>query len=311
MLMLQASIATLMMNESLIPMSDFAAFILTHGRPDNVITYRTLRKQGYTGPIVVVIDNEDKQADKYRANFGEQVYMFDKKAVADTIDEGDNFNDRRAIIYARNACFDIAEELGYKYFIQLDDDYQGFRYKNTDNNELTSKKIKDLDLFFGNVLSYYLSTSALSISLFQGGDFIGGKDGAYASEIMIKRKAMNSFFCSTDRRFKFFGRINEDVNTYVTDGARGKLFYSIGIAAIQQKQTQSNSGGMTELYLDSGTYVKSFYSVMYSPSSVKVKIMQSKHGRLHHSVSWKNAVPCIVDERLRKVSPFANKAVVE
>ena len=39
---------------------DFAVFILTHGRPDNVITYNTLKKAGYTGDIYIVIDNEDK-----------------------------------------------------------------------------------------------------------------------------------------------------------------------------------------------------------------------------------------------------------
>jgi len=41
----------------------FAALILTHGRPDNVITERTLRRQGYTGRIVFVLDDEDKTAD--------------------------------------------------------------------------------------------------------------------------------------------------------------------------------------------------------------------------------------------------------
>lgn len=45
--------------------SDFVAFILTHGRADSVITDKTLRKCGYTGPIVYVIDNEDKAAADY------------------------------------------------------------------------------------------------------------------------------------------------------------------------------------------------------------------------------------------------------
>ena len=39
---------------------EFAAFILTHGRPDNVLTYDSLKKAGYTGRIVLIIDNEDK-----------------------------------------------------------------------------------------------------------------------------------------------------------------------------------------------------------------------------------------------------------
>ena len=44
----------------------FAAFILTHGRPDNVLTYDSLKKAGYTGRIVLIIDNEDKNKEKYQ-----------------------------------------------------------------------------------------------------------------------------------------------------------------------------------------------------------------------------------------------------
>ncbi|EFI4081186.1 TPA: hypothetical protein J5F60_004390 [Escherichia coli] len=39
---------------------DFCVFILTHGRPDKVLTYRTLRRAGYTGKIFIVVDDEDK-----------------------------------------------------------------------------------------------------------------------------------------------------------------------------------------------------------------------------------------------------------
>ena len=80
----------------------------------------------------------------------------------------------------------------------------------------------------------------------------------------------------------------------------GQLIFTIPTVSLKQKQTQSNAGGMSDLYLDSGTYVKSFYSVMYAPSCVKIKDMGPVHRRLHHSVKWKNAVPCIVGEELRK-----------
>ena len=85
---------------------DFAVFILTHGRPDNVKTFNTLKRFGYTGKIYIIIDNEDKRADEYYKNF-DNVVMFNKKDVALAFDEGDNFNDRRSIVYARNACFNI------------------------------------------------------------------------------------------------------------------------------------------------------------------------------------------------------------
>ena len=44
---------------------DFAVFILTHGRPDNVMPYKTLQKCNYTGKVYFMIDNEDQSADEY------------------------------------------------------------------------------------------------------------------------------------------------------------------------------------------------------------------------------------------------------
>lgn len=105
---------------------DFCAFILTHGRPDKVLTYRTLRRAGYTGKIFIVVDDEDKTRHQYMAEFGEQVLVFSKADIASRFDEADNFGDRRSIFYARNACFDLAKLVGCKYFIQLDDDYHEF-----------------------------------------------------------------------------------------------------------------------------------------------------------------------------------------
>ena len=272
-------------------MNDFAVFILTHGRADNVITFKTLKKCGYTGPIYLVIDNEDKMTNEYIKNFGEEnVKIFDKKKMADSIDEGNNFDNRKVIIHARNACFEIAKELGIKYFIQLDDDYYYFGYR----YDTGAKIIKNLDEVFRIVFDFYKNSNITSIALSQGGDHIGGFSG-----IKLKRKCMNSFFCSTDRPFQFIGSINEDVNTYTTLGSRGHVFFTFTNLQLDQKDTQSNKGGMTDQYHLSGTYVKSFHTVMMQPNSVKVSMMNSNHPRLHHSINWKETTPMIIDQKYK------------
>ena len=102
----------------------FVVFILSHGRPDSVHTLKTLKSLGYSGDWLIVIDNEDETAERYYQNFGrEKVVMFDKLAISKTFDTADTFEDRRTIVYARNACWDIAKERGYRYFLELDDDY--------------------------------------------------------------------------------------------------------------------------------------------------------------------------------------------
>jgi len=281
---------------------DFAAFILTHGRPNNVITYKKLKSAGYTGKIYIVIDNEDKTKKDYYKKFGDKVIMFDKKEVAKTFDEADNFNDRRSIVYARNVCFSIAKDLGLKYFIQLDDDYFEFNYRfDNDLNYVTSKYVKNLDAIFSIMVSFMKKNKQVSsIAMAQCGDFIGGANGELAKRKHLKRKAMNTFVCSVDKPFKFLGRINEDVTTYTHSASVGLLFFTIPHLAINQKDTQSNKGGMTDIYLNNGTYIKSFYSVMFSPSSVKVSLMGETRKRLHHRVSWNNAVPKILNEQYKK-----------
>lgn len=272
--------------------NNFAVFVLTHGRPDNVKTVNTLKKCGYTGHIYFIVDNEDKALEKYKKNFGEQwVKVFDKKAMADKVDEGNNFDNRKVIIHARNACFEIAKELGIEYFVQFDDDYYYFGYR----YESGAKIIKNINGVFDSILAFYKSINIKSICFSQGGDHIGGFSG-----IKLKRKAMNSFFCSTKRPFQFVGSINEDVNTYTTLGARGDLFFTFTNIQLDQKDTQTNKGGMTDEYALTGTYVKSFHSVLMQPSSVKVSMMNSNNPRLHHSIKWGNTTPMIINEKYKK-----------
>ncbi len=281
--------------------SDFAAFILTHGRPDRQYTLDTLKRCGYTGAYYLVIDNEDDTAGEYFKRYGDKVIQFDKLAVSRTFDTGDNFSDRRTIVYARNACFQIAKNLGIRYFLELDDDYTSFCCRYVKDGKFTRRELNNIDGMFELMIQLLNDTKAVTVAFAQNGDFVGGalEGGAYSKGIL--RKAMNTFFCDTERPFTFVGRINEDVNTYTSEGSRGKLFLTVTGVSIQQKQTQSNKGGMTDVYLDSGTYVKSFYTVMYSPSCTTVMRMGGNtQKRIHHHVEWSNCVPKIISDRYRK-----------
>jgi len=281
---------------------DFCVFILTHGRPDNVVTYAKLLAAGYTGKVYIVIDNEDDTEDAYRKRYGDKVLQFDKKAEAALIDEGDNFHDRRVIIHARNVCFRLAEEVGCKYFIEFDDDYTSFHYRKDSKNRYVSRRVTTtMDQLLEALLVYFIETPQIkTICLSQGADHMGGDQGPTS----LRRKVMNSFICSVDRPFRFFGKINEDVNLYTTEARRGALFFSVMSAHLVQKQTQQSDAGMTEIYLDKGTYFKSFYSVMYAPSCVQIALMgdprKKENYRIHHRVAWNNTAALILREEHRK-----------
>jgi hypothetical protein len=288
----------------------FCVFIISHGRPDKVVTLRTLKRCGYTGPLFVVCDNEDKTVDQYRKNYGAgMVLVFDKPHYASLVDSCDNFQNRRTTTHARNACFDLAKERGFEYFLVLDDDYTAFEHTFDKDGNGSDVLVKDLASVSTHVFDFIESDHRIkSVCFMQGGEIIGGlhkldkinrcaaRRGIYP---FVKRKAMNSFFCKTSRRFWFFSRLNEDVNTYINLGNRGDLFLTIPDVHLNQIQSQVSKGGMSDAYLASGTYVKSFYSVMISPSTCKVTANKDLH-RLHHKISWNNAVPKILDEVHKK-----------
>ena len=281
--------------------NNFCIFIISNGRPNDIITLKTLKKAECNIPIYIVIDNHDKTADDYLKKYKDIVYIFDKDKYASQIDQYDNFNNLRTTTHARNACFDLAKELGYKYFLVLDDDYTEFKMRINSKLEHPTGRyliIKNIDRVFLSTLEYYKNSNFTSICYSQGGDWFGGETNFNKKP---KRKAMNSFFCSTDRPFKFISRLNEDVNTYMALGHQGLVFMTIPFIQLDQKQTQKTKGGMTDAYIDGGTYVKSFYTLLNRPDCTKINIMGRTDKRMHHLIDWNNAAPMIINEKHKKI----------
>lgn len=280
---------------------DFAAFILSHGRPTNIKTLASLKRSGYTGKAFIIIDNEDETAPEYQRLYGDQVIMFDKAAIARTFDVCDNFRiPHKSVVYARNACYAIARELGLKTFVQLDDDYTGFEHRFNPQLEWEFQRAQRLDEVFDATLDFYESIPAKILAFAQGGDFIGGRHNKHLQSLNLLRKAMNTMFCHVDRPVVFTGRINEDVNAYCVHGHRGDLLLTMLNANIVQTATQQSDGGLSDIYRSAGTYLKSFYTVMQCPSFVTIADMGEQHRRVHHRILWRNAVPVILDEKYRK-----------
>ena len=279
---------------------DFAAFILTHGRPDRVITYETMRKAGYTGRIFLVIDDEDKAGDEYRKRYGEQVLTFNKRESLAIVDDGINDNDFRSPLYARNVCFELAKQQGCSYFVQLDDDYTGFQHRFGQDLFPKASPIRRMDEVLSDIAGYIEETAIGCIAISQGGDWMGGPDSCPTPR--VRRKVMNFFVFSVDSMFRFMAKLNDDVTSYVVQGRRGLLSFTLMQASVEQVQTQTNPGGLTEIYLESGTYVKSFYSVMFAPSCVKIGAMGDPRGeyRFHHEIDWTRTAPLILREEHRK-----------
>lgn len=275
-------------------------FILTHGRPDRVHTYGLLRTYGYTGPIYLLVDDEDKALPEYLARYGDQVYTFSKAAVAATFDTADQGRERRSVVFARNAAFPLAAELGYDYLLQLDDDYVSLALRwLTPDGKADYRNIKGLlNEAFEQSLAF-LDTGLDVFAWCQGGDLIGGANAHFRGRVL--RKAMNVLFMRANTPIRFLGTINEDVNTYVLLGTRGRLFLTDMRLQMAQLRTQSNPGGMSGLYVENGTYLKSFYTVMMAPASARVALLRGGDTpRIHHQITWNHTAPKILSDAWRK-----------
>lgn len=263
----------------------YKIFIVSHGRPDRVYTYATLLDYGIdSNNIAIVVDDSDSDLNikDYKSKFAEVYIMQNNKITLDTMD---NIGDKKSVVYKRKFCYELAEKLGYRYFLVLDDDYTNFysmfkagEFVSFGSGDKLKNKLNDIICYYFSLLD--LNKNIKAIAMGQSGDF-------YCKSFpLFPRKVMNSWFCDVQKKIEFKGRFNDDVNTYLINNKIGNICISSLFFALKQKDTQKNKGGMTEAYLNYGTYVKSFYSVICSPSSVVVEF--NKHvGRIHHKINHK------------------------
>ena len=288
------------------PGRQYGVFILSHGRPNKQLTYTTLRREGYTGPIRIVCDDEDSTVEDYKKNFPGEVLVFNK---AETIKKTETFYNQpyhKTVMYARHTLYDFSRQLGWTHFIMMDDDYYhiyfkwNHYYKEVGLTRFKGMEAQRLDELFDATFDLLADSRASTISFAQGGDTLGGSSGK-AGTHWISRKAMNSHFVDVNRPLDFRGFVNEDVNLYA-EFPGNRFIFQTNRVSVDPAHTQQNGGGATDLYLAFGTYVKSFMTVICAPSCTKVMFMQfgKQQGRMHHCVKMGCASPAILSGRWKK-----------
>lgn len=294
------------------PTRQYGVFILSHGRPDKQLTYTTLRREGYTGPIRIVCDDEDSTVEKYKKNFPGEVLVFNK---LDAIAKTETFYNQpyhKAVIYARGTLYDYSKELGWTHFIMMDDDYYhiyfkwNHYYKEVGLTRFKGMEAQRLDELFDATFDLLACSPASTISYAQGGDTMGGSSGK-AGTHFYSRKAMNSHFVDVSKPLQFRGFVNEDVNLYA-EAPMNRFIFQSNRVSVDPAHTQQYGGGATDMYLAFGTYVKSFMSVICAPSAVKVKMLGP---RIHHLVKTKNVAPVLISGRWKKADGDTDVGIKE
>ena len=276
--------------------NDFAIFILSHGRANNQITLKTLRKAGYTGKWDIVVDDSDEQKDEYVEKYGDHIIVFDKNAEYEKADTFTNEKYLKCILYARNACEKIAKKNEFKYFCQLDDDITSLVYRYEDDEKAKSKNVTNLDDLLEAYIDFLESGNISCASFATQNAFIGGVSSLRSEP---NRRCFNVFFRNVNIPVKWRCAMNEDYITSILEGMTGKVFIEPKFVGVGTKEVGkgTQTGGMKETYAYMSDYERCFYAVIAAPSAFSVEQNLKK---FQITLRKDFSVPKILNERWRK-----------
>lgn len=273
-------------------MSDykFAVFIPTHKRADTIKSYDTLRMAGYTGKIILVVDNEDTDADKYLKKFGDNVIVFDKQKW---YNKSDTMHTRYkpTVLFARNFIIDFAKTNGYDYFVMMDDDISKLLHVYSVEDKLKKTEIDNLDIVFNLIIKLQEHSGIDILSFSQDGGYFGGAKGRYKNGLNYNMSMMMIFKSSTAKMF--VGEFNEDTN-YINTNYINSIILEISDVCGCSPPRGTKSGGLTDFYDEDPEYIRNYYSLMCRPDA----IVLDENGKFR---KYSNKLfPRIISEKYKK-----------
>lgn len=276
--------------------NNFAVFILTHGRPDKQLTLETLRKQGYTGKIYLLVDDIDDTVEELRNNYENEcdgIHKFHKELYYKNTDTVDNFHNLKSVVYARNASFDLAKHLDLDCFMTIDDDISQFNFRISKDNKLKAKKITNLDNVLEAHIDFFMNNNISALGFADNCLYFGGLKGQRYKE-RLTRECYQCVMYKTNEVIKYQGTLCEDLNTILSYGEKGKLFFTNMMISFNTPKRGTNKGGLQELYNENGLYIRSCYSLIVNPS--KIRILHN--GKTKNKLN--NRLPKILNARWKK-----------
>ena len=272
-------------------------YIISKGRPQ-CSTAQTLTKIKYPGEWFIVCGNNDETLSEYIEKWGDRVLIFDWYKEIETTDTLDNFGFEKkgsGACPVRNATRRISEERGELRHWQLDDDYISFaRYSGADQK---NKTIKDGKILFSTM--YRIAELGLKTGMPNIGFCLSTAEAIPTNRLNYNRRIFNAHNMPSDEKLfqKWVGRMNDDTIHALNVWKSGRYEMQLKYLQIGMKPTQSEKGGLTEMYNRDGTVRKTAYVFLIAPSVAKLVI---RFGRYHHKVDWDGIAPKLIRETYRK-----------
>lgn len=271
-------------------------YIISKGRPQ-CITARTLVKMNYPGEWFIVCGNNDETLPQYKENWGDRVLVFDWYEEIKHTDTLDNFGFEEKASGAcpvRNATMKISQKRGELRHWQFDDDYTIFMHF----DKSLKKNVKfDSGVQFEEWL-YRIAKFGHEARMSNIG-FAQSAETFPENACTFSRRIFNAHnLPSTDDIFvPWVGRMNDDLINAINVWKSGGYEMQLKHMNMTMPNTQSEQGGLTEMYNQDGTVRKSAYPVLVAPNATRLVV---RFGRYHHSVDWSKLVPKLLHEKYQK-----------
>ena len=277
----------------------FAVFILTHGRPHNQLTVKSLQDVGYTGEWYLVVDDQDDTFDEYVKEWGaDRVIVFHKDHFIKHTDTGLSVPVPKFAVFARNAIEFIAHSMGYKTFMMLDDDITKLRIRLPEGDSLKSFQINgQFDAIIESSVNYVLECDIACIGLGFCNLYIGGVEN-FNKENPRQRLCAEAFIRNTSHPILWRLNMVEDLITSIDAAMRGEVWFQFLPIQCEIKMSEGVvDGGNSDVYRQLGMYRISFMPVIAYPSSNAVRLGKKSWAS---TTSPDKCIPKIISSRYRK-----------
>ncbi len=278
---------------------DYKVFITSHNSPDVCKSAESLLTAGCSKDrIFIVIDDADPRFEEY-VNMDYDVYVFHKQDYVDILDIGmSKMNPQlSAVLYARAAVEDIAKSMKLQYFIVMDDDVYGFRYRYVENDKLCSKPVHNFDDLIFAYVKFMENSDSICLSFANDGSFIGGSDAVTSGKILERRSCHTIFIRRTDREFEWKFAVNEDYVSSLLYANIGKLMFTLPFVQRTISGMNNRIEGMHDLYENTTDFQRAFYNVIACPWTCKVALYKNTYVVRTNKDS---AYPKIISDRYRR-----------
>lgn len=277
----------------------FAVFILTHGRPHNQLTVKTLRDLGYTGDLYLVVDDQDDTFDEYVKEWGvNTVIVFNKDHFIRHTDTGLSVPVTKFAVFARNAIEHIAKFMGYKTFMMLDDDITKLRVRLPEDESLRSYQFNGhFNEIIDKSVDYVLDCNIACMGFGFCNLYIGGVEN-FNKENPRQRLCAEAFIRNTSHPVSWRLNMVEDMITSIDAAMSGDVWFQFLPIQVEIKMSEGAvEGGNSEVYRQLGMYRISFMPVIAYPSSNTVRLGKKAWAS---TTTPDKCIPKIISSRYRK-----------